>query len=83
VSPSHTGTITINDANGGAGYMQYRIDNGANWLPLPVFSSLAPGAYQVSLRDITTQCITPYSSNPVILDAPTGCCEAEDGVLSR
>jgi len=53
------GQITVT-ASGGTGQYQYSIDNGTTWLPTVVsapytpytFSNLAPGAYQVLVRDV-------------------------------
>ncbi|MDP2334874.1 MAG: hypothetical protein Q8N05_00190, partial [Bacteroidota bacterium] len=44
------GVITISNATGGSGLYQYSI-NGTDWQQASVFDNLAPGAYQLWLRD--------------------------------
>ena len=45
------GTITISAASGGTGSYQYSIDGGSSWQPATTFSALAPGFYDVWIRD--------------------------------
>ena len=68
-----TGSITVNAT--GSGTLEYSIDGGTNWSATNSFSGLAPGNYTISVRsqDAPT-CVANYSGNPVVLNAPSGCC---------
>jgi predicted outer membrane repeat protein len=72
-----TGTITVNAS--GSGTLEYSIDGGANWFITNVFSGLAPGSYNISVRSQSApSCVSVYSGNPVILIAATNCCTPVD-----
>ncbi len=45
------GTITISAASGGTGSYQYSKDGGTTWQPTTTFNALAPGFYDVWIRD--------------------------------
>lgn len=73
ISPSCTvaaGTITVNTPTGGSGSgYSYSINGGANFQPSNTFSGLAPGTYQVVVKDgagcqsvIQTLVIAPFTS---------------------
>ncbi|MFN8235240.1 MAG: PKD domain-containing protein [Bacteroidia bacterium] len=47
---ANNGSITIN-ANGGAGTLQYSIDNGSTYQASNTFSSLSPGSYNIVVQD--------------------------------
>ncbi len=66
------GTITIN-ATGVTGVtLEYSI-NGTDWFPTNVFTDLPPGSYNVFVQIAGfTQCQTPYSGNPVVIEDLTG-----------
>lgn len=65
---SSNGSILV-FASGGAGILQYSIDNGATWFQNSgVFSNLGPGSYYVVVKD-ASGCQTAYGSNPVMLNA--------------
>jgi len=56
-------------ASGGAGILQYSIDNGATWFQNGgVFSNLGPGSYYIVVKD-ASNCQTAYGFNPVMLNA--------------
>ncbi len=59
------GSIIIN-VSGGAGEVEYSIDNGLNWESGNIFTGLSPGSYNVLVRD-TMDCVTEYFNNPVII----------------
>lgn len=48
------GTITINDAWGGPGPLEYSINDGSSWQASNSFTGLADGTYQVKVRDANT-----------------------------
>ena len=62
------GSILIN-ASGGSGTLQYSIDNGSNWQTSSSFSLLAPGSYNVKVKD-ANNCMATYASNPVVINNP-------------
>ncbi len=59
------GSIIIN-TSGGAGEVEFSIDDGANWKYGNIFAGLSPGTYNIMVKD--TMCITDYVNNPVILE---------------
>ena len=68
-----TGTITISTPTGAA--LEYSI-NGTVYQPGTLFSSVAPGNYNITVKDLSTGCIsasTPVTINPVpvISNPPT------------
>ena len=66
-----TGTIVL-DATG-VDVLEYSIDGGANWQASSTFNGLAAGNYNLVTRIIATPtCLTPYSGNPVVINALTG-----------
>lgn len=66
-----TGTIVVN-ATGGT--LEYSKDGGTNWQSSNTFSGLTVGNYSIAVRlQNNTTCVTSYSQNPVVLNAPTGC----------
>ena len=48
---ANNGIITITNATGGYGSYEYSVNGGANWSGLNTFSNLAPGFYDVRMRD--------------------------------
>ena len=48
---TNNGTITISGAAGGYGTYQYTINGGAVWQSWGTFTNLAPGSYDVRIRD--------------------------------
>jgi hypothetical protein len=48
---ANDGTITITNPTGGYGTYEYSIDGGANWQSSGSFTGLAPGFYNVQIRD--------------------------------
>ena len=75
VTPANPSNCGVNDgeitiaATGGA-TTEYSIDGGTNWQANAVFDNLAPGTYNVFVRNTDATCSIPYASNPVILTAP-------------
>ncbi|MBK8884444.1 MAG: SprB repeat-containing protein [Bacteroidales bacterium] len=47
------GTITISGAVGGAGTHEFSVSGGGSWQASPNFTGLAPGTYNVIMRDAT------------------------------
>lgn len=70
------GIIKIENIAGGFGTFEYSINMGISWQKSPIFSGLAPGNYQINIRDLTNnQCSTSlfakiFSSKcpPIALD---------------
>jgi PKD repeat protein len=61
---ANDGTITIANSSGGSGFYQYSSDGGTNWQGMNVFTNLAPGIYEVRIRDASqTSCV-------MVLDPP-------------
>ena len=48
---ANNGIITISDPVGGYGTYQYSINGGTTWSPIGNFTNLAPGNYDVRIRD--------------------------------
>ncbi len=48
---ANNGIITITNSTGGYGSYEYSINGGVNWSGLNTFSNLAPGTYDVRMRD--------------------------------
>lgn len=66
-----TGTIVVNAT--GSTTMEYSIDNGATWQTSNTFNGLAAGNYNVIVRfQAATHCLTPYASNPIVINALSG-----------
>ncbi len=52
------GTITLSGASGGYGTYDYSIDGGVNWQAGVNFTGLAPGFYDIRIRDgVQTTCV--------------------------
>ena len=63
------GTITVTgNSPSGVGGLEYSIDN-IHWQNTGLFSNLAAGTYSVYVRNANGTCPTPYSANPVVLNA--------------
>ncbi len=55
---ANDGTITISGVSGGYGTYEYTIDGGATWQPSGNYTNLAPGFYNVQVRDAAqTGCV--------------------------
>jgi len=61
------GSIIISGASGGYGTYEYSIDGGLNWQPAGTFDDLAPGNYEVMIRDAANpHCEKTLNPNVVI-----------------
>ncbi|HFA50661.1 MAG TPA: hypothetical protein ENJ95_16765, partial [Bacteroidetes bacterium] len=68
-----TGTIVVNAT--GTGTLEYSVNNGTNWQASSTFANLAAGNYNIKVRlQADPACMATYAQNPVVLNAPTGCC---------
>jgi hypothetical protein len=68
-----SGTIVVNAS--GSGTLEYSVDNGTTWAATATFSALNPGSYNIKVRiQSDPACMAAYAQNPVVLNAPTGCC---------
>ena len=64
------GRITILNSGGGYGNFEYSINGGLNWQSSSVFNKLAPGLYNVQIRDLQQQsCQQILNSSIVIREA--------------
>ena len=62
-----SGTIVVNPSASGR---EYSIDNGANWQSSNTFAGLAPGNYNIRVRQTgSPACYTVYAANPVVINA--------------
>jgi Cadherin domain len=59
-------TITATGAN-----LQYSKDNGATYQASNSFTGLVAGSYTIKVKDNLSTCEVAYTSNPVVLTAPT------------
>lgn len=65
------GTITISGATGGSGSFEYSINGGIGWQASPSFTLLAPGYFNIQIRDlVNTGCVTVLSSSYGITQPP-------------
>jgi PKD repeat protein len=90
---ANDGTITITSPMGGYGTYGYSITGGASWQASGSFTALAPGSYNVQIRDAAhTGCIIILNpalviTEPAILNATVtpvnvSCFGANDGLIS-
>ena len=67
------GTIVVTAI--GNGPFEYSNDNGTSWQTSNTFSLVPPGGYNIKVRQQSDpSCMTSYGQNPVMINAPTGCC---------
>ncbi len=52
-------------ASGGVAPLEYTINNGVNWSTNNVFTGLAPGAYNVAVRNFNGTCIVNYAGGTI------------------
>lgn len=65
--PVLTGTIVVNAT--GTGTLEYSVNNGSTWQTSNTFAGLAPGNYNIVVREQSTPgCSTVYSGNPVTIN---------------
>ncbi len=90
---ANDGTITISSPMGGYGTYEYSINGGASWQASGSFTALAPGTYNVQIRDAAhTACVVILNpalviTEPAILNATVTpvnvtCFGANDGSIS-
>jgi subtilisin-like proprotein convertase family protein len=66
-----TGSIVVNAT--GVDVLEYSINGGTTWQASATFNGLAAGNYNLVTRLVSTPtCLTPYASNPVVINALTG-----------
>ena len=64
------GIIEITNPLGGTGSYEYSV-NGVDWFVNPLFENLAPGTYEVFIRDAgVTSCFVELDQGPVVIDEP-------------
>ncbi len=67
---ANDGTITISGATGGAGTYGYTIDGGTTWVASGTFTGLAPGTYNVQMRDAVNTTCTLTLNSALVLTGP-------------
>ncbi len=71
---ANNGTITITNPLGGYGTYQYTINGGATWQSSGTFNFLAPGTYNVRIRDAANiACEIVLNPALVITQPAAGC----------
>ncbi len=90
---ANDGTITISAPTGGYGSYGYSINGGTSWQGSGNFTNLAPGTYNIRIRDaVNTGCIIPLNpavviTQPAVLSASVvktnvNCYGAADGTIT-
>ena len=90
---ANNGTISITNPLGGYGTYSYTINGGASWQPSGSFTGLAPGTYNVRIRDAAnTSCViilvpARVLTEPVVLSATVSktdvtCSGTGDGTIT-
>jgi hypothetical protein len=64
------GTITVTGISGGAGTYQFTINGGGAWQASPSFTGLAPGSYNVMMRDAANPACILVLNNALQLTQP-------------
>ncbi len=68
---ANNGTITISGASGGYGTYAYTVNGGASWQSSGNFTNLAPGTYNVRMRDAANiACVLTLNAALVITEPP-------------
>ena len=71
-SGANDGTITISSPLGGSGSFEYSVNGGAAWVASGSFASLAPGTYDIRIRDAAnTSCTAILYPNMLITEPIT------------
>ena len=87
------GTITITNPLGGSGSYEYSINGGGSWQATGTYTALAPGFYNVEIRDLAHQsCVIvlnnslqvtqPAVLNGVVTPTMVTCNSANDGIIT-
>ena len=87
------GTISITGASGGYGTYEYTINGGTNWLASGLFTNVAPGTYDIRIRDAAhpscfiilnagLQITEPAALMAMVIDTDITCFGANDGVIT-
>jgi hypothetical protein len=90
---ANDGTITVSAPSGGYGTYEYTVNGGTSWVSSGSFSSLAPGTYDVRIRDAAhTACFVilngglqitePDALTATVVDTDISCFGANDGVIT-
>jgi PKD repeat protein len=67
---ANDGTITVSGATGGAGTYEFTINGGGAWQASPNFAGLAPGTFNVMMRDAANPTCIHVLNNALILTGP-------------
>ena len=67
---ANDGTITISGATGGTGTYGYTINGGTTWAGSGTFTGLAPGTYNVQIRDAVNPTCILVLNNTLVLTGP-------------
>ena len=54
-------------ASGGVSPLEYSINGGTTWTTNNVFTGLAPGTYNVAVRNFNGTCVVNYTQNPITM----------------
>ncbi len=74
---TNNGTITISGAAGGYGTYQYTINGGAVWQSWGTFTNLAPGSYDVRIRDAANPACVMIINPALVITEPAALSAAE------
>ncbi len=67
---SNNGIITITGATGGSGAYEYTINGGTTWQPSGNFTNLAPGTYDVRIRDASNVACVIILNGALVIAQP-------------
>ncbi len=90
---ANDGTISITGASGGYGTYEYTINGGTTWVASGLFTNVAPGTYDVRIRDAAnTACVIilnaglqitePAALMATVVDTDISCFGANNGVIT-
>ena len=90
---ANDGIINITAPTGGYGTYEYSINGGAGWQGAGLFNALAPGTYDVRIRDAANtaceiilnaglQITQPAALTGLVIDTDITCFGANDGVIN-
>ena len=90
---ANNGTISVTGASGGYGTYEYTINGGTNWFASGLFTNVAPGTYDVRIRDAAnTACVIilnaglqitePAALMATVVDTDISCFGANNGIIT-